>query len=284
MSSCPDLAVDLVAGADREDLLHRALADEEVLAVSRETTTERRRREKVERYLVHLRIAAVDSEHLVQVDMRQHGIVEQVAQAGLEVAVQKGVLQDPLAFLAVDVEMALQDDAVLRQRAGLVGAQHVHRAEILDRIEALRDDLSARHGDRALGEVHRHDHRQHLGRETDGHRHREQQRLQPIVLGETIDQEHRRDHDHDEADHQPGEPVDAPIERGGNASPGDLVGKLSEERVLPGPQDHAGAVARHDVGAHEAQVRQVERGVAGLVARVWRTSPRAWPRRSGPTG
>ena len=164
--------------------------------------------------------------------------------------------------------MTLQDDAVLRQRAGFVGAQHIHRAKILNRIEALRDDLSARHRDRTLGEVDRHDHGQHFGCEANGHRHCEQQRLQPIVLGHTIDQEHARHHDNDEADHQPGEPVDSPIERGGNASPGDLVCELAEECALSGPQQDAYAIARYDIRAHEAQVRQVERTTAVLLAGV----------------
>ena len=164
--------------------------------------------------------------------------------------------------------MPLQDDAVLGQGAGLVGAQDVHRAEVLDRVEALHDDLLARHGDRALGEVHRHDHRQHFRRKADGHRHREEQRLQPVVLRQAVDQEDGRDHDQDEADHQPGEPVDALVEGGRNVPPGDLVGELAEECVGPGPKDHAGGVARYDVRAHEAEVRQVEGIVAVLVARV----------------
>ena len=78
------------------------------------------------------------------------------------------------------------------------------------------------------------------------------------MLGKAVDQEDRGDHDQDEADHQPGEFVDAAIEGGGNALAGDLVGKLAEEGCRPGPHDHAGAVAGHDVGAHEAEVRHIE--------------------------
>ena len=35
-----------------------------------------------------------------------------------------------------------QRDLRLGERAGLVGAQHVHAAEVVDRAKALHDDLS----------------------------------------------------------------------------------------------------------------------------------------------
>ena len=78
---------------------------------------------------------------LVEFGMRQNGHVQQILQSRLEVAVEIGVFQHPLGFLASDIEVALQDDAVLGQRAGLVGAQDVHRAKILNRVEAFDDDL-----------------------------------------------------------------------------------------------------------------------------------------------
>ena len=73
--------------------------------------------------------------------MLEDGDVEQVLEAGLVEAVQIGVFEDAVRVVAADIEVALEDDAVLRQRAGLVRAQHVHRPEVLDRIEALDDDL-----------------------------------------------------------------------------------------------------------------------------------------------
>jgi hypothetical protein len=44
---------------------------------------------------------------LMQIDMCKDGIVEQIAQPGLEVAVQVSILEDALGLLAADVEMAL---------------------------------------------------------------------------------------------------------------------------------------------------------------------------------
>ena len=183
-------------------------------------------------------------------------------------AVEIGVLQHPVRFLAADVEVALQDDAVLGQRPGLVGAQDIHRAEVLNGVEPLDDDLLARHRDRALGQVDGHDHRQHFRREADRDRDGEQQRFQPIVLGQAVDQEHGRHHHQDEPDHQPGEPVDALVEGGRYAPPGDLVGELAEKGLRPGAHDDAGRIAAHDVGAHKADIGQVERIVELLFAGV----------------
>ena len=104
--------------------------------------------------------------------------------------VEVGELEHAVAVVAPNVKMPLQDDAVLGQRPGLVGAQHVHGAEILDRMQALDDHPLARHGDRALGEIGRHNHRQHFRRQAHRDGEREQQRLEPIALGEPVDQEH----------------------------------------------------------------------------------------------
>src|SRR6516165_5388044 len=109
----PCLSVDGVPGANCKDLLDRALADEDVFAVlARHHDREAASRE-VERDLVDLGIAAANSQLLVEVDMGQDGVVEQVSKSRLKVAVQKGVLEHPLGFLAADIEMPLQDDAVL---------------------------------------------------------------------------------------------------------------------------------------------------------------------------
>ena len=96
----------------------------------------------------------------MQLDVLQDRDVEQVLETGLVEAVQIGVFQNAVRILAAEIEMALEDDPVLRQRAGLVRAQHVHRPEVLDRIEALDDDLLSRHRHRAFGQIDRHDHRQ----------------------------------------------------------------------------------------------------------------------------
>ena len=104
--------------------------------------------------------------------------------------------------------MPLQHDAVLGQRAGLVGAQHIHAAEVLDGIEPLDDHLLAAHRQRALGQADRDDHRQHLRRQAHRHGHREEEGALPVVLGEAVDQEDQRHHHGHQLDHQPGEAVE----------------------------------------------------------------------------
>ena len=66
-------------------------------------------------------------------------------------AIEKGVSQNVVRLDAAYVEMALEDDAILRERASLVGAQHIHGANVLNGAEALDDHLRPRHGDCASG-------------------------------------------------------------------------------------------------------------------------------------
>ena len=70
--------------------------------------------------------------------------------------------------------MSLEDDPILRQRAGLVGTQYIHGAEILNGIEAFDDNLGARHGGGALGQVDGYDHGQHFRRKSHGDRYGKQ--------------------------------------------------------------------------------------------------------------
>ena len=100
--------------------------------------------------------------------MLQYGHIQQVFQSGLIEAVDIGERQHPVVVFTNDVDVTFQDDLVLRERPCLVSAEHIHRAEVLNCVEPLDDRLPPRHRDRALGEVRRDDHRQHLGREADG--------------------------------------------------------------------------------------------------------------------
>ena len=88
----------------------------------------------------------------------------------------------------------------------------VVRRTVLDGAEMLDDDLLSRHGQSALGEVHRHDHRQHLDGEPHRDRKGEEERLGPVSLGQPDDQEHGKDHDHHEPDHQPRERAHPAVE------------------------------------------------------------------------
>jgi hypothetical protein len=96
---------------------------------------------------------------------------------------------------------------------------------------------------------------QHFGRQPDRHRDRKQQRFEPVVLGQAVDQEDQRPHHRDEADHQQREAVDALVEGGRDTTAGDLVGQLTKKCLHAGAHDDAGGIATDDIGAHEADVR-----------------------------
>ena len=72
-----------------------------------------------------------------------------------------------MSWVSVPVFVGAQD----------VGAQDIHRPEVLDRIEALDDHPLARHRDGPLRQIDGHDHRQHFGCQADGDGEREHQRL-----------------------------------------------------------------------------------------------------------
>jgi hypothetical protein len=97
-------------------------------------------------------------------------------------AVEVSVFEHPGRFAFVQIEMMHQDNLVLGERAGFVGAQDIHRAEVLDCVQALDDDPLARHREGALGEIDRHDHWQHLRRQSHRDREREHQRLSQSPL------------------------------------------------------------------------------------------------------
>src|SRR6185437_10605841 len=243
----------------RKDLLDRALADQQRLFTSPYDRDREPTSGEVERYLVHLLVAVVALDLVLHVGMRQHREVEEILEPRLEMAVEVGVFEHAVVLLARDIEVKLHDDAVLRERAGLVGTQHIHRAEILDGVEALDDYLAPGHRDRALAQIDRYDHWQHLGRQADGDGDREQQRLQPVALSQAVDQEHQRRHDEDEPDHQPGEAVDALVEAGELTRSHDRGGEPPEVSLPPGVDDDAGGKAADHARAHEADIGERER-------------------------
>ncbi len=64
------------------------------------------------------------------------------------------------------------------ERAGLVAAEDIDAAEVLDGRQVLDDDVLRRHASRALSQRHRRDHRQKLRREPDGQGHGEEEGLE----------------------------------------------------------------------------------------------------------
>ena len=192
--------------------------------------------------------------------MLQHGDVEQVLQARLIVAVEVGVFQHVIGFRAPDVGMVGEKYPVLGQRPGLVGAQHIHRAEVLDGVQALDDDLASGQDYRALGQRRRDDHRQHFRRQADRDRHGEEKGFQPVALGEAVDEQDQRRHHQHETDQQPGHLVDPGLElRGDPVGAGDARRQGAEISSAAGGDDDRGSGAGDDIGAHEQNVVELER-------------------------
>jgi hypothetical protein len=81
--------------------------------------------------------------------------------------------------------------------------------------EPLDDYRRFRHTDDTARERHRDDHRQQLGREPDSESHDEQKTLQPGLVEQQIDQEHKQHEDLGQADDQHAGPVGALFQGGG---------------------------------------------------------------------
>src|SRR5260370_26150087 len=144
-------------------------------------------------------------------------------EAALVMAVDPGEIEPLWVLLPGDVNMMLENDPVLRERARLVGAEDVHRAKILDGVEALHHPLALGHGDRPRRQIGADQHGKHFGRETNRDRDGKQEGLEPIAFGEAIDDEDYGHHDEHEADEEPTHAVDAALEAGWRALPHDRL-------------------------------------------------------------
>ena len=249
------LAVLANGTAYRQHFFHRALADQLVVVLALGHHHRHAAALEVERNLVHLVVVLRQPQRALQLHVFQHRAVQEVDQPGLEVAVEIGELQHVFRIVAEHIGVTLQRDPVLGERAGLVGAQHFHGAEVLDRIQALDDHLAPRQQHRTLGQGGGDDHRQHLRRQAHRHRQREQKRLGPVTLGPAVDQQHERHHHQREADQQPADTVDAGLECGRRTvGGGAALGQRAEVGAVAGGQHHGGGRSGHHIGAHEQQV------------------------------
>ena len=156
------------------------------------------------------RCRALDGGEIVARDLD----AQRALDAGLEMAVQVGQLVHMRAVAPGRVEVLLQADARFGQRAGLVGGQHVHRAQVFNRRQAFDDHFVARHSQRAARQRDRDDHRQQLGREADGKRHREHERVEQRPLLQRVDQQHEQHQRDRQPCQQQAETARAALERG----------------------------------------------------------------------
>ena len=263
------LAVELGMRAHAEHLLHSALCDDlslaaEVLHHYRHTAAL-----EVERYLVHLLVRTAQRLQSQLLHVRENGTVHEVIQSCLEVAIEVSVAQNAVCLVlrAIHVHVSLQHDVVLRQRARLVGAENIHRAEVLNGVKVLHDSLLARHGKRTLREVRRHDHRQHLRRQTHSHGYGEDERLHPVALRDAVHQKHDRHHYEHEAYEQQTHLRDATVERRSRTMSRHALRYSAEVGVVARSEHDTLGRTAHHVRAHEADIIEVN-DAARVLARL----------------
>ena len=173
--------------------------------------------------------------------------IDEIPEPGLKKTVEERVAEHSVVLLAVDVQVVFEHDLVLGERAGFVGAEYVDRAEVLDGVQVLDDDLLLAHRERAAGERRRHDHREHLRRHADRDRYSEQQSLRPVALGEPVDEQHDRNHDEHEADEYPRDSPDALFECGLRRFRPDALRDGAEHCVVSGCEHYSFSTADDDV-------------------------------------
>ena len=91
----------------------------------------------------------------------------------------------------------LQSNNPLGQGAGLVRAEHVHAAKILNRIESSDDDPLLGHCPGAGGQRHADNRGEKFWRQADRERNRKEQRLDHLPAKKLVHYQHEQnDHDH----------------------------------------------------------------------------------------
>ena len=160
----------------------------------------------------------------------------------------------PCIVLTVHIQVVFQHHLVLGQRTGLVGAENVDSAKILNGVKIFDDGLLFAHGNSALSKASGHDHGQHLRSQAHGDRDAEEERIQPVALGDAVDEEHQWNHDQHEADQHPGNSVDALGEAGFHRFPRNGGGHGAKQRPVSGADHHGGGTAGHHIAAHKGNV------------------------------
>ena len=177
------------------------------------------------------------------------------AEPGGEVRVAQRLRVGP----AQRVEVAGDAQPVQREGTGLVDAQHVHRAEVVDRRQPFGDDTPAAQYRMRADQRGGGDHRQHPGYQADRSGGREQAGLHPGVPGEPGQQQHQRHRGEHEPDKRPGDGRHAAVERTAAAPARQVVVARREVGVGTGGHDHAGGPPADHGRAAQAQPRVVDR-------------------------
>ena len=273
----PGDAIDLDKGADLEHFLGSSLGNHLGFALGVGDNYAQATAREIEGHLVDLGIAVAQAlaQHGIGHDGRgrhigtvDYGQVDKVFEAGLEEAVQKRMAQHARVLVAIGVEVALEHDAVFGEGAGLVAAQDVHRAEVLNRRQLLDDNLATGEVLGALRQACGHDDGKHLRRDAHAHARGEQQRVDDVALGGGVDGKDGRRHNEHEAYEQHGDARDAAVKRALFAAPVEYLGDAAQVGVRAGGNDkrHGGAVLHGGAGKDDVLAgREWQRGAVGAL-------------------
>src|SRR4030095_7954231 len=212
---------------------------------------------EVERDLVHFKVVVCwKPMNLLVLENRA---VEHILKSGLEMAVEKRQLHYSLIIIWGDIAVLLEDNTVHRERARLVSAKDIHRAQVLDRIEPLDDDLLARHQHGALGEADADYHRKHFRREADRDGQREQECFAPVMLAEAVDEKNQGHHDSHEPNHEPSKTGYALVETGWRRPLRDGASHSPEISVQTGLDDNGGCRTAFNASTQETDAFKFQR-------------------------
>ena len=177
---------------------------------------------------------------------RDDGRIERVLDAGLECGIEKGEVSRLARGSALDIDRLIECNEPLGQRAGLVGAEHVDAAEVLDRLEATDQHATARH-DTGAGRKRDADNcRQKLRRQADRERDSEQHGFDDRSVEHLIDRQHEDDQEHHDPDQEIAKLADAARELGLGWARLQARSNRAEGRALSRRHDqHGGGAAPH---------------------------------------
>ena len=137
-----------VPGGELDDIFGSALGNQQAAALVLDEDRNAASL-KIERHLVDLGPAGI---------ARRSGFddrgIERVPQSGLEMAIEPSQVEHVLAVGARERNLSREADLGFGERPGLVGAQHVHAAQVMDRAEPFHDHLRLCHADGAARERH----------------------------------------------------------------------------------------------------------------------------------
>lgn len=182
------------------------------------------------------------------------GGVDRVPETALVISVQVGEEGDSVAGPPVDAQSRVQAHHALGEGPGLIDAEDIHGADVLDGRQAFDDHFFAGHPARPLRQVDVDDRRQELPGQAHGQGQGEQERLQHRAVEVDV---HREDGEHEEQgdlQEQVAETADAPLELGLGRAAGQALGDPADGRPPPRQNRHRRARPAGDVGAHEQRI------------------------------